>query len=186
MIGLAVTVAHLALIPIDGCSVNPARSFGAALVVGAFPDHYRFWAGPMLGAAVAAFVYPNLRVLREKEGDAWAGGEEGEEAPGSRGGGIALLRPRAGTGAGTPQLGAAHGANPVPPSPTFVALPAPALPPPEPGALRGAEKSLTISQRLEVAAGNRGNLARGGERLHVGAPAWAAGGSERRPGVKEW
>ena len=195
MIGLAVTVAHLVLIPIDGCSVNPARSFGAALVVGAFPDHYLFWAGPMLGAAVAAFVYTNLLVLREKE-EAW--GEEGEDAPGSLGGGIALLRTRAsggggggsgsaggsgsGSAGGTPSLGAGAPAL-VPPSPLLGALPAPALPANEEERARFAVKSVSLSQRLETAAGNKGQLALGG-RQHVDDVAWAAGNN--RGGVKEW
>jgi aquaporin PIP len=182
MIGFAVTVAHLVLIPIDGCSVNPARSFGAALVAGAFPDHYLFWAGPMLGAALAAFVYTNLLVLREKE-EAWG---EGDEDPlGRLGGGIALLRMRAGAGSGggTPSFGAAAGAAPVPPSPQFALLPAPALVADEERA-RTAARSLTLSARLDMAAGTKGQLALG-ERQHVGAPARALGSSERA-GVKEW
>jgi len=56
-IGLAVLVAHLLLIPIDGCSINPARSFGPAVVAGSWVDHWVFWVGPMTGAAVAAVVY---------------------------------------------------------------------------------------------------------------------------------
>jgi glycerol uptake facilitator-like aquaporin len=32
--GIAVFLGHMVLIPIDGCSINPARSFGAAAVAG--------------------------------------------------------------------------------------------------------------------------------------------------------
>ena len=37
-IGLAVFVCHLALVPIDGCGINPARSFGTAAVANFFTD----------------------------------------------------------------------------------------------------------------------------------------------------
>jgi MIP family channel proteins len=40
MLGFAVLCAHLFLIPIDGCSINPARSFGSAVVQGSFKDHW--------------------------------------------------------------------------------------------------------------------------------------------------
>jgi aquaporin PIP len=42
MIGLAVLSAHLFLIPVDGCSINPARSFGSAVVYGgdAWKNHW--------------------------------------------------------------------------------------------------------------------------------------------------
>jgi len=63
-IGLAVFLAHCVLIPIDGCSINPARSFGPAVVrklcysknSGSFEDMWVFWAGPLLGAAGAALL----------------------------------------------------------------------------------------------------------------------------------
>ena len=31
-IGFTVLVAHLVMIPVDGCSINPARSFGPAVI----------------------------------------------------------------------------------------------------------------------------------------------------------
>jgi len=62
-IGLAVFLAHSVLIPIDGCSINPTRSFGPALVaklrdsrLETFADMWIFWTGPLLGAAAAAGV----------------------------------------------------------------------------------------------------------------------------------
>ena len=55
-----VMVSHLILIPIDGCSINPARSFGAALAMGNFNDQWIFWFGPLLGGAGSALVYANL------------------------------------------------------------------------------------------------------------------------------
>jgi len=48
-IGFAVFLAHLWLVPIDGTSINPARSFGAAVVFNKWDDHYVFWLGPIMG-----------------------------------------------------------------------------------------------------------------------------------------
>ena len=60
VIGLAVTVAHFVAIPVDNCSINPARSFGVSMVSGNWNDHIVFWAGPYLGATGAALVYEYL------------------------------------------------------------------------------------------------------------------------------
>lgn len=63
-IGFAVFLAHSVMIPIDGCSINPTRSFGPAVVAQvrfkdstSFDDHFVFWLGPLIGAALAAGVY---------------------------------------------------------------------------------------------------------------------------------
>jgi len=55
-IGLAVYSAHAVLLPVDGCSINPARSLGPAIVSGDF-DSGKFWVyvvGPITGALVAS------------------------------------------------------------------------------------------------------------------------------------
>lgn len=52
-IGLAVFLAHLALLPIDGTSINPARSFGASAVSGLWSDQWVWWVGPFLGSVLA-------------------------------------------------------------------------------------------------------------------------------------
>jgi MIP family channel proteins len=56
-IPLTLVVAHLALIPIDGCSVNPARSFGPALVGGEWGDFWIFLIAPLLGGVLGAVVH---------------------------------------------------------------------------------------------------------------------------------
>ncbi|CAM9762602.1 unnamed protein product [Scytosiphon promiscuus] len=57
VIGGAVLLSHLVLIPIDGCSINPARSFATAVTNGEWDDHWVFWAGPMVGGVLATFVW---------------------------------------------------------------------------------------------------------------------------------
>ncbi|KAL0025560.1 hypothetical protein WJX79_000263 [Trebouxia sp. C0005] len=56
-IGFAVFVCHLAAVALDGCSINPARSFGPAVVYGDWTHHWIFWVGPFTGAIVAFLVY---------------------------------------------------------------------------------------------------------------------------------
>jgi aquaporin Z len=57
-IGLALTVVHLIGIPLTGTSVNPARSFGPALIVGgqALKQVWLFIVAPLVGGILAALV----------------------------------------------------------------------------------------------------------------------------------
>jgi MIP family channel proteins len=43
--------------PISGASMNPARSFGPALISGLWTSHWVYWVGPVLGASVGALLY---------------------------------------------------------------------------------------------------------------------------------
>ncbi|KAK9821655.1 hypothetical protein WJX74_005287 [Apatococcus lobatus] len=56
-VGFWVFLSHLVAIPIDGCSINPARTFGAAAVSGNWAQHWLYWAGPMAGAIFASLFY---------------------------------------------------------------------------------------------------------------------------------
>lgn len=56
-IGLTLTFAILLGGPLTGASLNPARTFGPALVTGNFADLWVYLVGPVLGAGVAAFLY---------------------------------------------------------------------------------------------------------------------------------
>ncbi len=61
-IGLGLTLIHLIGIPVTNLSVNPARSTGPALFVGgwAVEQLWLFWLAPLVGAALAGFIYPAL------------------------------------------------------------------------------------------------------------------------------
>lgn len=59
VIGLTLTLVHILGIPFTGTSVNPARSFGPALIAGGEPlsQVWVFIVAPLVGAAIAAIVY---------------------------------------------------------------------------------------------------------------------------------
>ncbi|KAI5077355.1 hypothetical protein GOP47_0007179 [Adiantum capillus-veneris] len=56
-IGLIVAANILFAGAFDGGSMNPARSFGPALVAWDFTNHWVYWVGPLLGGALAGIVY---------------------------------------------------------------------------------------------------------------------------------
>ncbi len=58
-IGLTLVMIHLVAIPIDGTSVNPARSLGPAVFVGgtALGQLWVFWVAPIIGGIIAAVVW---------------------------------------------------------------------------------------------------------------------------------
>ncbi len=65
-IGFTILVDHLAGVPITGAGMNPARTFGPALVAGAWDNHWIYWIGPLVGAALAAWIYEFVFLRSEK------------------------------------------------------------------------------------------------------------------------
>ncbi len=67
VIGLSLTLVHLLGIFFTGTSVNPARSFGPALFMGgdALKCVWVFIAAPLIGGALAAFLYKFLDMDKE-------------------------------------------------------------------------------------------------------------------------
>jgi aquaporin Z len=59
-IGLTVAADILAIGPLTGASMNPARSLGPAFVTGAWREHWIFWAGPLIGALLAAVAHHSM------------------------------------------------------------------------------------------------------------------------------
>jgi aquaporin Z len=58
-IGLTLTVIHIVGIQVTGVSVNPARSFGPAVLVGgtALEQLWLFFVAPLVGAGLAGLVF---------------------------------------------------------------------------------------------------------------------------------
>lgn len=60
-IGLALGLVNIVGIPVDNCSVNPARSFGPALFSpNAWGDFWIMVVGPLAGALLAVFIWKSL------------------------------------------------------------------------------------------------------------------------------
>src|SRR5687767_14587190 len=66
-IGLTVAFDILAGGLITGASMNPARSFGPALVMGHWQWHWLYWVAPVLGACAAALFYHGFLLKSPEE-----------------------------------------------------------------------------------------------------------------------
>ena len=66
-IGFAMTAGILAIGPLTGGSMNPARAIGPALASGYLEGQVVFWAGPLLGGLLAGLIYDQLFLRRDPE-----------------------------------------------------------------------------------------------------------------------
>jgi MIP family channel proteins len=66
-IGLTVMADILAIGPLTGASMNPARSFGPAIASGVFEAQAVYWIGPIIGGVAAALLYDTLFLRRGHE-----------------------------------------------------------------------------------------------------------------------
>ena len=66
-IGLTVCMDILAAGALTGASMNPARSFGPALIGGFWDIHWVYWLGPILGGLVAGYLYDLVFLSDEPE-----------------------------------------------------------------------------------------------------------------------
>uniref|UniRef100_A0A1B6JA27 Aquaporin n=1 Tax=Homalodisca liturata TaxID=320908 RepID=A0A1B6JA27_9HEMI len=57
--GLTVCAAFLMGLRYSGVSLNPARSFGPAILSNYWEHHWIYWVGPLSGAAIAGYMYRN-------------------------------------------------------------------------------------------------------------------------------
>ncbi|KAI9109567.1 hypothetical protein K1719_019621 [Acacia pycnantha] len=64
-IGFIVGANILAAGPFSGGSMNPARSFGPAVVSGDFHGNWIYWAGPLIGGGLAGLIYGNVFINNE-------------------------------------------------------------------------------------------------------------------------
>ncbi|KAK7410375.1 hypothetical protein VNO78_01109 [Psophocarpus tetragonolobus] len=64
LVGFVVGANILAGGPYSAASMNPARSFGPALVAGNWTDHWVYWVGPLIGGALAGFIYETFFIHR--------------------------------------------------------------------------------------------------------------------------
>ena len=65
-VGLTVGICVLVAGPLTGASMNPARSFGPALLSGDWTHHWVYWVAPITGMRAAAFLLPRLGVASTK------------------------------------------------------------------------------------------------------------------------
>ena len=68
-IGGMIFLIHIVGVPLTGASVNPARTFGPALVSGFWEFHWIYWVGPIIGGIIAGLIM-NYIFVKKAEAEA--------------------------------------------------------------------------------------------------------------------
>uniref|UniRef100_H3BBE0 Aquaporin 1 (Colton blood group) n=1 Tax=Latimeria chalumnae TaxID=7897 RepID=H3BBE0_LATCH len=71
VVGLSVTLGHLVAIGYTGCSMNPARSLGPAVIISNYKNHWIFWMGPLAGGLLGTILYDFILAPRWKSFTDW-------------------------------------------------------------------------------------------------------------------
>ena len=66
-VGFTVAADILAIGPLTGASMNPARSFGPAVASGVYEAQLLYWFAPIVGGVIAALLYEYLFMKRGRE-----------------------------------------------------------------------------------------------------------------------
>jgi MIP family channel proteins len=69
-VGATIALCGLIALPIEGASMNPARSLGPALIAGDLSDYLIYLAGPFAGASLATLLMRYLHGTRADDGKA--------------------------------------------------------------------------------------------------------------------
>ncbi len=66
-IGGMVFLDHLVGVPLTGASMNPARTFGPAVVSGFWEFHWIYWVGPIIGGIIAGLIMNYVFVKKAEQ-----------------------------------------------------------------------------------------------------------------------